>query len=186
MNPALAFEFPDDQLATLVGAGACAPTPQLDLRRQIRELTRQAAEREFVLAQLRESEARLRQLAENIQEVFWITDISKSVMIYVSPAYETIWGRTCASLYASPRNWLDAIHPDDRECVEAAAASRQVEGTYDEVYRILRPDGSVRWVRDRAFPVRDAQGETYRIAGIAQDITAQKANEERLHEQASL
>jgi PAS domain S-box-containing protein len=123
---------------------------------------------------LRESEARFRQLAENIREVFWMTDPEKNRMIYISPGYEEIWGRTCESLYAAPRAWLEAIHPEDRDRVLQAALTKQVTGTYNEEYRIVRPDGSVRWIWDRAFPVRDASGQVYRIAGIAEDITKLK------------
>jgi two-component system cell cycle sensor histidine kinase/response regulator CckA len=108
---------------------------------------------------LRESEERFRQLAENIQEVFWLTDLAQDQMLYVSPAYESIWGRPRAELYGSARRWLDAIHPDDREGFAKSMTSKQEEGIYDEEYRIVRPDGSVRWVRDRAFPVANAAGE---------------------------
>lgn len=120
---------------------------------------------------LRVSEEKFRQLAENISEVFWITDLAKNQMQYISPAYETIWGRTCDSLLQSPKSWLEAIHPDDRQRVADAVPSRQIRGDYDEIYRIVRPDGSVRWIHDRAFPVRNARGEVYRLVGIAADIT---------------
>jgi two-component system cell cycle sensor histidine kinase/response regulator CckA len=123
--------------------------------------------------QLRESEARFRELAETIDEVFWITDPLRQQMLYISPAYETIWQRTCTSLCAAPHHWLAAIHPDDRLRVMAAEA-RQARGDYDETYRILRPDGSVRWIHDRAFPVRDSQGLVLRIVGTAMDITESK------------
>lgn len=131
---------------------------------------------------LRESEERFRQLTENIHEVFWMTDPEKSQMLYISPGYEAIWGRTCQSLYASPRNWVEAIHSDDRERVMEAALTKQAAGQYDEVYRIVRPDRSVRWIQDRAFPVRHDSGEVYRIVGIAEDITNHKRAEEALRE----
>src|SRR5207249_86298 len=127
---------------------------------------------------LHESQQRFRQLAENIREVFWMTDTDKNHMIYISPAYEEIWGRSCESLYAAPRSWLEAIHPKDRERVLSAAVTRQVSGIYDEEYRIIRGDGKVRWIKDRAFPVPDDFGVIYRIAGIAEDITERKAAEE--------
>jgi PAS domain S-box-containing protein len=135
---------------------------------------------------LQESEERFRQLAENIQEVFWISDATKHQVFYVSPAYETIWGRSCESLYASMQSWQEALHPEDRERVMQAAITKQVEGAYNEEYRILRPDGSLRWIRDRAFPVKDASGETYRIVGVARDISKSKHAGDRLREQASL
>src|SRR5439155_8625741 len=127
---------------------------------------------------LRQSEERFRQFAENIHEVFWMTDAGKNQMIYVSPGYETIWERSCESLYASPMNWIEAIHPEDRDRVVEAAFTKQISGQYDEVYRIVRPDGSVRWIEDRAFPIRDGSGNVYRLAGIAEDVTNHKRAEE--------
>ncbi len=131
-------------------------------------------------AALRASEQHFRQLADNIREVFWITNLAKNEMIYISPGYEEIWGRTCAGLYASPMSWVEAIHPDDRKRVLETALTKQVAGQYDEVYRIVRPDGSHRWIHDRAFPVRDDSGEVYRLVGIAEDITQRKETEEAL------
>jgi PAS domain S-box-containing protein len=131
---------------------------------------------------LRTSEQRFRQLAEVINEVFWMTDTANSQVIYVSPGYEVTWGRTCASLYALPASRLDAIHPDDRERVQQAASSSRLDGGYDEEYRIVRPDGGIRWVRDRAYPIYDKAGAVYRIAGIAEDITERKRLEKKVLE----
>jgi PAS domain S-box-containing protein len=128
---------------------------------------------------LQESDERFRQLAENIREVFWMTDTRKDEIIYVSPGYEEIWGRTCQSLYESARDWMEGIHREDRERV-AKALEKQVLGEYDEVYRIVRQDGSIRWIHDRAFPVRNEAGEVYRLTGIAEDITERKMAERRL------
>lgn len=130
----------------------------------------------------RESEERFRQLAENIHAVLWMTDPRKKEMVYVSPRFEAIWGRTCESLYASPGTWLESIHPEDRERVEHASRTNLFSGEYDEVYRVLRLDGSVRWIQDRAFPVRNDSGEVYRVAGIAEDITKRKEVEHALEE----
>jgi len=142
-------------------------------------------ERIQMVRQLQESEERFRQLAENIDEVFWMTETDKNTMLYISPAYERIWGRSCASLYQSPRNWVAAIHADDRQRVLEAVTTRQVSGEYDEQYRIVRPDGSLRWIRDRAFPIRHASGHVYRVVGTAEDISQRKQAEqmERLHMQ---
>ncbi|MFO1512612.1 MAG: PAS domain S-box protein, partial [Verrucomicrobiota bacterium] len=131
---------------------------------------------------LRESEEKFRQLAENINDVFWITDPSKHQMLYVSPAYEKIWGRPGASLLASWRAWFEAIHPDDRERIQQAVTSKQKQGEYDEIYRIVRPDGSLRWIHDCAVPLRNAAGEVYRIVGTAVDITEQRKLEEQLRQ----
>ncbi len=120
---------------------------------------------------LRESEQRFRQVAENIREVIWLSDVAKNQMIYISPGYELVWGRTCQSLYDSPHTWAEALHSEDRERVLAAAFTQQARGDYDETYRIVRPDGEIRWIRDRAFPVRDENQAVYRVAGLAEDIT---------------
>lgn len=135
--------------------------------------------RKLAEAALRESEERFRQLAENINEVFWMTDVEKRRMLYVSPAYERIWGRKREELHASPRTWMEAIVPEDRERIELAATTRQAAGDYLEEYRIRRPDGSVRWIRDRAFPIKDAEGRVYRVVGVAEDITERKQLEEQ-------
>ncbi len=136
-------------------------------------------ERKHAETALRESQERFRQLAENIREVFWLTNVDKSEMLYISPGYEHIWGRTCESLYNAPHTWLDAIHAEDKPRVLQTAFSKQVTGEYEEEYRIFQPDGSVRWIRDRAFAIRDQSGSVYRIAGVAEDITASKQAERR-------
>jgi len=115
-------------------------------------------------------------------EVFWINDPAQAQVLYVSPAYETLWGRTCQSLYESPQSWLEAIHPDDRDRVLHAVLTRQASGGYDEEYRIVQPDGTVRWIRDRAFPVRDAAARVIRIAGVAEDITKRRQVEMHLRQ----
>ncbi|MDQ3069000.1 MAG: PAS domain S-box protein [Acidobacteriota bacterium] len=117
------------------------------------------------------SEERFQQIAGSISEAFWLTDQEKQEVVYVSAAYETIWGRSRASLYATPTQWADAIHEEDRARVLEAVRTKQASGEYDEQYRILRPDGSIRWVRDRAFPVRGASDRVVRIAGVAEDVT---------------
>ena len=145
-------------------------------------IQRDITERKLSEQKLEASELRFRQLAENIQEVFWISTPEKDEMLYVSPAYEEIWRSSAQSLYDRPTSWAEAIHPDDRERVWSAARSQQSSGVYNEVYRIVRPDGSVRWIRDRAFPVKDDRGNVYRITGIAADITTYVEAEKAQHE----
>jgi two-component system, cell cycle sensor histidine kinase and response regulator CckA len=140
-------------------------------------IARDITERKRVDQELMESEERFRELAENIGEVFWISDLENKQVMYVSPAYEKIWGRSCESLYASPRSWIEAIHPEDKERSVAILASHQLQGSRDMTYRIVRPDGSIRWIRDRGFPVRDESGNIVRIAGISEDITESKEAE---------
>lgn len=130
---------------------------------------------------LRASEARFRELAETIQEVFWITDVGKSRVLYVSPAYETVWGCPRETVYSRPQSWVESVHPADRDHVVEAIALRQSRGEYDEEYRIVRPTGEVRWIRERAYPVRGPTGQVERIIGVARDITEHKAAEEQLH-----
>ncbi|MBM4068599.1 MAG: PAS domain S-box protein [Planctomycetes bacterium] len=132
---------------------------------------------------LADSEERFRQFAENISEVFWMSNLQTTKLLYISPAYEKVWGRTCQSLYEYPRSFLEAIHPDDQERVRTIILEKHALGeSTDTEYRVVRPDGSVRWVWDRAFPVRDADGRVYRMAGIAEDITEKKKAEEELKE----
>ena len=130
-------------------------------------------------AALGESEQRFRQIAENIHEVFWLIDMVKQTILYVSPAYEAIWGRTCESLYQAPRSFIAAIHPEDRARV-VDAIERDREHGFEVEYRVVRPDGSIRWIWDRGFPIRDELARLYRIAGIAEDITERKKAEEQL------
>jgi len=138
-------------------------------------LVEDVTEQYEVMMSLQKSEARFRQLAENVPGAFWMTSGDFTKVLYISPAYEEIWGRSRQSLYDNPLNWLDAIHSDDRARVrETFFAMRESGRRYDEVYRILRPDGSMRWVRDRAFKIRDDEGDNNRIAGIAEDITDRK------------
>lgn len=143
-------------------------------------------EQKRMLKQLQQSEERFREMAENINEVFWIDDMQQGSVLYVSHAYETIWGRSRESLYAAPQSWQDSIHEDDRKRVSQSVAMKHLKGKYDEVYRIIRPDGTLRWIRDRSFPVQNASGEVQRVVGVAQDITDTKLSHDRLRQQASL
>jgi PAS domain S-box-containing protein len=137
-------------------------------------LQRELAERQQIEQALRESDLRFRQLAEHIQEAFWLVDPHTPRLLYISPAYEAIWARSCASLYEQPLSFLDAVHAADREHVVAALSRQQQGETTDEEYRVVRPDGSVRWIWDRGFPVADAAGQVERVARVTQDITDRK------------
>jgi PAS domain S-box-containing protein len=134
----------------------------------------------------RESEERFRQLAEHIHGVFWMADPHQRRLLYVSPAYERVWGRTAESLYADYSSFLEAVHPDDRERA-AAALPRQAAGEATSLeYRIVRPDGEVRWVWDRGFPIRDESGRVVRVAGIAEDVTERKQTEQQIEDHRRL
>ena len=130
------------------------------------------------LLDLEESEERFRQLAENINQVFWMTDFDRKTLLYVSPAFDEIWGSDRREL-VSPDDLLDAVHPDDRQHVADAFAG-MADGQYDETYRIVRKDGNIRWIRDRAFPVTNERGQVIRIVGLAEDITNRREVEEQL------
>jgi diguanylate cyclase (GGDEF)-like protein/PAS domain S-box-containing protein len=136
-------------------------------------------ERKDVAERMLDSELKFRQLAENIREVFLLIDIANAKMLYVSPTYEEVWERSCESLYAQPWSWLDAIHPEDiAKTMESLNRSREQDsGHFDIEFRIVRPDGGLRWIRSRSFPIRDDAGTVYRLAGIAEDITEHKVQE---------
>lgn len=131
-------------------------------------------------AALRESEQRFRQFSDLMDGVLWMRDLVNDRILFVSPAFERIWGRPREALYADAEVFLQGVHPDDRVRVEAAFFRDVAIGAYDEEYRVLQPDGSVRWVRDRGFPVRDDAGCLAYVAGIAEDITADRAARDEL------
>ncbi|HET6230684.1 MAG TPA: PAS domain-containing protein [Longimicrobiaceae bacterium] len=123
---------------------------------------------------LRESDNLLRQITENIHEVFWITDVETGTVEYVSPAYEEVWGLSADELYADRGALLAAVHPGDREAVAAAQATMAQDG-YDLEYRVVRAsDGAVRWVHARAFPAAGEGGRVTRMVGVAEDVTERK------------
>ena len=132
-------------------------------------------------ADLRNSEERFRQLTDNIEDVFWMFGLYSNELLYVSKAYETMWGRAAEQLQQRPDDWIEAIHADDRAGVEAHWQAVQNGGHYEQEYRLCQPDGVLRWVRDRAFLVRNASDAPYRIARITSDITHRKEMESLLH-----
>jgi len=145
-------------------------------------LATEVAQHRETQVQLRSILERFEELAAHIPEVFWITDPAKQRMLYLSPAYEKIWGLPCQSAYDNAQSWLQSVHPEDRRRV-TERLPRQVEGDYAEHYRIVQPDGTVRWICDRAFPVRDAQGCVQRLVGFSSDITELVQTQRTLREQ---
>ena len=136
-----------------------------------------------------QSEERFHLLAENVSEVFWFADPEFHSLLYISPAFEKVWGFPAADIMKNLDLWLASMHPDDREWVERSIPERNKRHTELE-YRIIRPDGAVRWINDQAFPVRDENGKVYRLVGTSRDITERKKAEldlrERVKEQACL
>ncbi|OIR05173.1 blue-light-activated protein [mine drainage metagenome] len=150
-----------------------------------RALQRDIGDRKTAEISLRETEQRFRMLAENINEVFWITDPEADRITYISPAFEKIWGRPASDFLAKRSTFLESIHPEDRPRMASVAACQGAAG-YDEIYRIVRPDGTARWIRDRASPVHDeARGKRW-IVGTSEDITERRLAEDRIKEQATL
>lgn len=133
---------------------------------------------------LRESEERFRLIAETIDEVFWMVDTDVQRVLYVSPSYERVWGRSRESLYADPRSFLDAVHPEDRHAVLRTISERGQGRAFSHEYRVVHADGSVRWIWDRGFPVPGAAPPTHYV-GVAQDITVRKLAEEQLRRSAA-
>jgi PAS domain S-box-containing protein len=132
---------------------------------------------------LGESEERFRQMSENIGEVFFLSDARDHSIIYASPSYEKIWGRPVENLYRDARDWMEAIHPDDRARVESVFEEKgRGREEFFEEYRIIKPDGSVRWIRDLTRPLCNESGEVYRTLGFCQDVTARREAEEALRE----
>ncbi len=137
-------------------------------------------ERKIIEEKLKENEERFLQITENIYDVFWIWDAKTDLMVYVNPSYEKVWGRSVDKLLKDPLDWLEAIHPDDRPWVVKMSIQQGKDVLYDKEYRIVMADGSVRWIRDRGYPIRDDDGNVRRVAGIAHDITDKKSAEEQL------
>ena len=136
--------------------------------------------RKLAALALESSEEKFRQLAENIHEVFWLTNEQGTEILYISPGYEQIWGRSCASLVANPADWLDAIHLEDREQAHEIFLRNLRGERIDSEYRITTPDKTEKWIRDRAFPIHDQAGKVIRVAGIAEDITDRKRHDEEM------
>lgn len=132
---------------------------------------------------LAESESRLRLMAENVPEMLWIADVEAHQTLYVSPSYEHVWGRPASDIYRDTNLWLKAIHPEDRARVSATYAkwltSDENVGV-DLEYRIIRPDGTMRWIHDRGALIKDGPGKAFRASGIAEDVTERKEIEQKL------
>ncbi len=137
---------------------------------------RARAELQRAMESLRTADERFRQLAENTREVFWLMELGTGKLLYVSPPFERIWQMPCSAIYERPERFLERVHPDDRDRVAeqqrvvATGWPGDLESAVSE-YRLVVPDGTVRWVSIRAFPVRDSRGRIYRLAGLVEDIT---------------
>jgi diguanylate cyclase (GGDEF)-like protein/PAS domain S-box-containing protein len=133
---------------------------------------------------LRESEERFRQVVDNMSEVFWLRSADSRDVLYVSPAYERIWGRTRQSLYDNPDSFIDSVADEDKPMVIEKFNAYLEGGSFDLEYRIVRPDGGIRWVWSKSFPVKDDQGKIVRHTGMGMDITEHKQAEEKIRQMA--
>jgi PAS domain S-box-containing protein len=152
-------------------------------REAFEQLEDEMKERRRAEENLRKSEERFREMAEHIREAFWLYDWEKRKVIYISPAYEVIWGRSAEDLYKRDDEWDESVHPDDLEYArDSFERIIQTGGGEQREYRIVHPDGSVRWVSDRGFAIKNKTGQVVRIAGITEDITDRKQSEVALRE----
>lgn len=178
------FDAEDQQLAATLAALLALSYGNLalycEVQQRAAQLEVEVAERKNTYAALQESMLRFRQLAENIREVFFLINPDGTQTLYISPAYEDIWQRSRESLYKDARSWAESIHVDDRERIFASFAGMQISGKIDHEYQIVRPDGSLRWIHARGFPIFNDEGELYRVAGIAEDITERKEQQDKI------
>ncbi|MBI5083586.1 MAG: PAS domain-containing protein [Acidobacteria bacterium] len=151
----------------------------------LRGTSHDITERKAAESQLQLSEERLRLITENINEVFWMADVDIEKTFYISAGYEKVWGRSRELLYQNPRSFLEAVHPEDLDRVLADLEAQQKGEPFDHEYRIVRPDGSIRWIRDRGFPIREAGEPVRRYVGLAEDVT-HKRDEVVLRESEAL
>jgi diguanylate cyclase (GGDEF)-like protein/PAS domain S-box-containing protein len=152
---------------------------RLEEHKQHLEEQKERLERE--ITDIREREGRFRQIAENVREVFFLMSAKSNEILYINPAYETVWGRSRESLYDNPQSWLMAIHPEDSlEALATLETQFRTGEEFEEEYRIIRPDGTIRWIWARAFPVRNEEGSVNRFVGIAEDVTERKGTEEAM------
>jgi PAS domain S-box-containing protein len=162
-------------LLTLVLIALC-----IAIALHIRSLIMKGREQVETSNALDATERGFQQMADNIQEIFWMLDAESLKVLYVNQAYETITGRSCQSLIDDPNSYEEVIHPEDRVRVLYRWNQSVEIGEFDEEFRITKPDKAVRWVLVRGFPVKDSTGIVRRLVGTAQDISARKSAEEQM------
>ncbi|MEI6315561.1 MAG: PAS domain S-box protein, partial [Syntrophus sp. (in: bacteria)] len=134
----------------------------------------------------RESEKRFRLITDTIEEVFWMADTGIQENFFISSGYERVWGRTLQSLKEDPQSFIAAAHPDDRARLMSVLEVKKTGQPFDHEYRIIRPDGSIRWIWDRGFPIEDDEGHVTRYVGVATDISERKWMEDALRNNEEL
>lgn len=113
----------------------------------------------------------LMQMLGALDEVLWLRDLGEERLLFISPGFARLWGRPTADLLASPKLWIESIHPEDRDRVLHGAVTGARDGKHEMRYRIVRPDGELRRVHDRSYPIADASGKVRRLAGLVVDVT---------------
>ncbi|MGE0683109.1 MAG: PAS domain-containing protein, partial [Candidatus Binatia bacterium] len=140
-------------------------------------------ERKRVEAALRESHERFTSILGSLDEIVWSIPADSSTPAYFNPMTEKVYGRSVSEFLANPQLWLEVVHPEDRALMERFTAQVFSLGIHSQEYRIIRPDGSLRWLHHRARLIRDANGQVLRIDKAATDITARRSAEIRLREE---
>ncbi|TVQ61604.1 MAG: PAS domain S-box protein [Phycisphaerales bacterium] len=153
-----------------------------DGRRKIAGTSEDITDRHAMQAALGESERRFREIAETVREVFWVASPDTRTIEYISPAYETLWGRSVEAVLRDGEDWYNSVHPDDVGWVRSAFEGMASGAEYDATYRVVHPNGGVRWVRDRGFPAIGPDGSVERIVGLIQDLTSQMRAEAELRD----
>ncbi|MBD2212967.1 PAS domain S-box protein [Nostoc linckia FACHB-104] len=141
-------------------------------------MTQNITERKKAENALRDSEEKFRQFAENSRQVMLLRQVDTGELLYANPTYEQVWGQTIESLYKNPDSWMAAMHPDDVPRIATAYEAARGKGFFSEEYRIIRPDGSIRWIWGRCFPIKDIAGNTYRLGAIGEDVTERKQTQQ--------
>jgi PAS domain S-box-containing protein len=174
------LNIPEESIVRHDGTLQSFTTVKSPIRNEQGEITelvgvcRDITEQKQAQEQLRQSEEKFRHFAENSHAVVWMTRPDLRDSTYVNPAYERVWGRSRQSLIDHPDSWLEAVHPDDRNRVQAKMGHQLPTNPAIDEYRIIRPDGSIRWIRDQGFAMRNEAGEIYGFGGLAEDITDKK------------
>ncbi|MFB8789949.1 MAG: PAS domain S-box protein [Potamolinea sp.] len=145
-----------------------------ELRNINEQLGKEIIDRQQVEKALRESEERFREIAGTINQLFFIHEAVSGQFLYISPAYEKIWGRSCESLYQDHKLWMEALHPDDRQLILNSLAKQFQGNAVKREYRIIHTDGSIRWIAAEISVVRDENGQAIRFVGLAEDVSERK------------
>ena len=176
------FRTADDRYIWLETTAKAILDPTTGALMEIVATSRDASSRKIAEEALRTSERQFRQIAENIPQALWLSSADRHQILYANPAYEKIWGRSIQSLYEQPNTFFESIHPDDR--LRIVGNHAQI-GTVaiEEEFRVVHPDGSLRWVRSEVIPILDEKGQVTLLAGIAEDITRRAPADENLQRQ---